>query len=153
MWAKDYRLVVEDAGLVAGDDQVILAHENVRRVPARDEGELGCHLRPEDIAIAAKAADYAVRRHYHHHRHHHHAYRYNIPWFSYLHNYGPGPLPNTWAYYDGPTSVRCKQSAAAYRGQACGFMRKPADVDSLRRLAELMARLCAEALEFPDPET
>ena len=41
----------------------------------------------------------------------------HIPWFSYIHNYGPGPVPGTWAYYDGPTSVRCKQSAAAYRGQ------------------------------------
>ena len=66
--------------------------------------------------LAAQAADYAVRRH--HHRHHHqHVDRYHIPWFSYLHNYGPGPFPGTYAYYDGPTSVRCKQSAAAYRGQ------------------------------------
>ena len=66
--------------------------------------------------IAAQAADYGVRRHHHRH-HHHHVHRLHIPWFSYLHNYGPGPFPNTWAYYDGPTSVRCKQSAAAYRGQ------------------------------------
>ena len=61
--------------------------------------------------VAAQAADYAVRRH------HHHVHRLHIPWFSYIHNYGPGPVPGTWAYYDGPTSVRCKQSAAAYRGQ------------------------------------
>jgi hypothetical protein len=60
--------------------------------------------------IAAQADEY-VRRH--HHRHHHH----HIPWFSYIHNYGPGPVPGTYAYYDGPTSARCKQSAAAYRGQ------------------------------------
>ena len=65
--------------------------------------------------IAAQAADYMVRRH--HQRHHHHVHRLHIPWFSYLHNYGPGPLPGTYAYYDGPTSARCKQSAAAYRGQ------------------------------------
>jgi hypothetical protein len=58
--------------------------------------------------IAAQADEY--RRHHRHHRHH-------IAWFSYLHNYGPGPLPGTYAYYDGPTSARCKQSAAAYRGQ------------------------------------
>ena len=45
---------------------------------------------------------------------HHHPH---IAWFSYLHNYGPGLLPGTFAYYDGPTSARCKQSAAAYRGQ------------------------------------
>jgi hypothetical protein len=65
--------------------------------------------------IAAQAADYAVRRY--HHRNPHYVIRHHIPWFSYLHNYGPGPFPGTWAYYDGPTSVRCKQSAAAYRGQ------------------------------------
>jgi hypothetical protein len=62
--------------------------------------------------IAAQADEY--RRH--HHRHHHHHYRH-MAWISYIHNYGPGPLPGTYAYYDGPTSVRCKQSAAAYRGQ------------------------------------
>jgi hypothetical protein len=53
----------------------------------------------------------------HHRRHHHHYHHYHIAWFSYLHNYGPGPYAGTYAYYDGPTSVRCKQSAAAYRGQ------------------------------------
>jgi hypothetical protein len=62
--------------------------------------------------IAAQADEYYRR----HHRHHHH-HRHHIAWFSYIHNYGPGPVPGTWAYYDGPTSVRCKQSAAAYRGQ------------------------------------
>jgi hypothetical protein len=36
---------------------------------------------------------------------------------SYLHNYGPGPLPGTFAYYDGPSTNRCRQSAAAYIGQ------------------------------------
>jgi hypothetical protein len=65
--------------------------------------------------IAAQAADYALRRHHHHH--HRDVIRHHIPWFSYLHNYGPGPFPGTYAYYDGPTSARCKQSAAAYRGQ------------------------------------
>jgi hypothetical protein len=36
----------------------------------------------------------------------------------YLHNYGPGVWPGQpFAYYDGPLSARCKQSAAAYRGQ------------------------------------
>jgi CheY-like chemotaxis protein len=42
--------------------------------------------------------------------------------------------------------------AAAYRGQACGFVAKPGDFESLRRFAELMARLCTEALDFPDGE-
>ena len=36
---------------------------------------------------------------------------------SFSHNYGPGILPGTYAYYDGPLRVRCDQSAAAYRGQ------------------------------------
>jgi hypothetical protein len=61
--------------------------------------------------IAAQADEYY--RHHRHHRYHH----YHHQWFSYLHNYGPGPFAGTYAYYDGPTSARCKQSAAAYRGQ------------------------------------
>lgn len=36
---------------------------------------------------------------------------------SYLHNYGPGPMPGTFAYYDGPATVKCRQGAAAYVGQ------------------------------------
>jgi hypothetical protein len=36
---------------------------------------------------------------------------------SYNHNYGPGSLPGTFAYYDGPSTIACAQSAAAYRGQ------------------------------------
>jgi hypothetical protein len=36
---------------------------------------------------------------------------------SYLHNYGPGPVPGTFAYYDGPATNKCYQSAAAYLGQ------------------------------------
>lgn len=61
----------------------------------------------------------------HHHRHHHHAVHgpmyYAAPGqpyrISFSHNYGPGILPGTYAYYDGPLRVRCDQSAAAYRGQ------------------------------------
>ena len=66
--------------------------------------------------IAAQADEYYRRHRQHHHHHHYHHHRH-IAWFSYLHNYGPGPFPGTYAYYDGPTSARCKQSAAAYRGQ------------------------------------
>ena len=57
--------------------------------------------------------------HHHHYRHHHHHVRlYSLPYqISYLHNYGPGPLPETLAYYDGPSTVHCAQSAAAYLGQ------------------------------------
>jgi hypothetical protein len=51
--------------------------------------------------------------------HHHHHYRaYQLPYpISYLHNYGPGLQPGTFAYYDGPSTNACWQSAAAYRGQ------------------------------------
>jgi len=49
---------------------------------------------------------------------HHHAYRYWLPYeISYLHNYGPGPLPGTFAYYDGPSTNLCAQGSAAYIGQ------------------------------------
>ena len=52
-------------------------------------------------------------------RHHQRYWRANpLPYpISYLHNYGPGPLPGTFAYYDGPATVKCYQSAAAYLGQ------------------------------------
>jgi hypothetical protein len=36
---------------------------------------------------------------------------------SYIHNYGPGLLPGTFAYYDGPSTNACRQGAAAYLGQ------------------------------------
>jgi hypothetical protein len=54
--------------------------------------------------------------------HHHHYYYpldfYGLPYeISYLHNYGPGPLPGTFAYYDGPSTVACFQGAATYLGQ------------------------------------
>ena len=43
---------------------------------------------------------------------------YQLPYpISYLHNYGPGLQPGTFAYYDGPSNNACWQSAAAYRGQ------------------------------------
>lgn len=45
-------------------------------------------------------------------------WRPHLPYpISYLHNYGPGPLPGTFAYYDGPSTNACRQSAAAYLGQ------------------------------------
>jgi hypothetical protein len=67
-------------------------------------------------AVAPTLADEAPRRH--HHRHHHHWRAYPLPYpISYLHNYGPGPAPGTFAYYDGPATVKCYQGAAAYIGQ------------------------------------
>jgi len=57
--------------------------------------------------ILAQAADLPV-----------HLRAYSLPYpISYNHNYGPGPLPGTFAYYDGPATVHCAQSAAAYLGQ------------------------------------
>ena len=64
------------------------------------------------LALAIAPASAHWRRHHHHHHHY-----YYGPLFSYLHNYGPGPVPGTYAYYDGPLRVNCKQSASAYRGQ------------------------------------
>jgi len=50
--------------------------------------------------------------------HHHHAYRYWLPYeISHLHNSGPGPLPETFAYCDGPANNFCAQGSAAYLGQ------------------------------------
>jgi hypothetical protein len=47
-----------------------------------------------------------------------HIGNYGLPYpISYNHNYGPGPLPGTFAYYDGPATVHCAQSAATYLGQ------------------------------------
>jgi hypothetical protein len=47
-----------------------------------------------------------------------HVRLYSLPYeISYLHNYGPGLQPGTFAYYDGPSTVACAQSAATYLGQ------------------------------------
>jgi hypothetical protein len=47
-----------------------------------------------------------------------HPRAYSPPYpISYNHNYGPGPLPGTFAYYDGPSTNACRQSAATYIGQ------------------------------------
>jgi hypothetical protein len=43
---------------------------------------------------------------------------YSLPYpISYSHNYGLGLLPGTLAYYDGPSTNACVQSAATYLGQ------------------------------------
>ena len=51
-----------------------------------------------------------------HHRYHRYVNPLPYP-ISYLHNYGPGLQPGTFAYYDGPSTVLCRQGAAAYIGQ------------------------------------
>ena len=56
-------------------------------------------------------------------RHHHRYWRANpLPYpISYLHNYGPGQVPGTFAYYDGPSNNFCKQGAATYNAQGGRF--------------------------------
>ena len=62
----------------------------------------------------ADAADLGVYpRHARYYRH-----WYGLPYaISYLHNYGPGIVPGTFAFYDGPSNNWCYQGAAAYIGQ------------------------------------
>jgi hypothetical protein len=65
------------------------------------------------LAALAVAPSLAQARHYHPH-----VWPYWLPYeISYLHNYGPGLVPGTFAYYDGPSTVACWQSAATYLGQ------------------------------------
>jgi hypothetical protein len=68
------------------------------------------------LFAAAVAPGAAEARH--HHRYYglpdYHALPYPI---SYLHNYGPGPLPGTFAYYDGPSNNVCYHGSATYLGQ------------------------------------
>jgi hypothetical protein len=67
------------------------------------------------VALAPGLAEARI-----HHRHHHYGYyeRYRLPYpISYLHNYGPGFTPGTFAYYDGPSTNHCYQGSSAYLGQ------------------------------------
>ena len=66
------------------------------------------------LAMVALAPAVADARHYRHH----HRQSGPLPYpISFLHNYGPGPAPGTFALYDGPSTNHCWQSAAAYIGQ------------------------------------
>src|SRR3981081_4893653 len=84
-----------------------------------------CHMtRLKLLSAAARLSALAVDQspaaelRVHHVRVHHVRYHQGLPYeISYLHNYGPGLLPGTFAYYDGPSTVHCAQSAAAYLGQ------------------------------------
>jgi hypothetical protein len=65
------------------------------------------------LATAALAPNLADARHNRHHLH-----NWGLPYpISFLHNYGPGLQPGTFAYYDGPSTILCRQGAAAYIGQ------------------------------------
>jgi hypothetical protein len=68
------------------------------------------------LSVAAIAPSLAEAHYYRHHHHHH--YHWPLPYpISYLHNYGPGLTPGTFAYYDGPSTNYCYQGSAAYIGQ------------------------------------
>ena len=68
------------------------------------------------LAALTLAPDLAQAR-THHHRYHH-GWSYGLPYqISYNHNYGPAPLPGTFAYYDGPSTNHCYQGSATYLGQ------------------------------------
>ncbi|SHL84136.1 hypothetical protein SAMN05444159_6962 [Bradyrhizobium lablabi] len=69
------------------------------------------------VLVALAAAPSLAQARIHHHHHSHGRY-YGLPYpISYLHNYGPGALPGTFAYYDGPSTNYCYQGSAAYIGQ------------------------------------
>jgi hypothetical protein len=70
------------------------------------------------LSMLAVAPSLAAELRVHHARVHHDRAHYGLPYeISYLHNYGPGLVPGTFAYYDGPSTVHCARSAAAYLGQ------------------------------------
>ena len=67
------------------------------------------------LLIAAAFQPQAADAHRHHHRY---GYAWGLAYpISYLHNYGPGLEPGTFAYYDGPSTNLCYQGSAAYLGQ------------------------------------
>ncbi len=60
-------------------------------------------------ALAAIPSQAQARRYLH---------AYALPYaISYNHNYGPGVVPGTFAYYDGPSTNFCAQGSANYLGQ------------------------------------
>ena len=67
------------------------------------------------IAILAALAAFTTQAEA---RRYHHGYAYGLPYpISYMHNYGPGPVPGTFAFYDGPSTNFCAQGSANYRAQ------------------------------------
>jgi len=67
------------------------------------------------LCAAVLAPSLASARGYHHRAHsHHHGLPYPV---SFQHNYGPGLALGSFAYYDGPATIFCRRSAAAYIGQ------------------------------------
>ena len=70
------------------------------------------------LCAAMLAPSLADAHGYHHAHRHHHGLHHGLPYpVSFLHNYGPGLELGSFAYYDGPATIFCRQSAAAYLGQ------------------------------------
>ncbi len=69
------------------------------------------------VAFAPHAADARIHHHHHYGDDGYHE-RYRLPYpISYMHNYGPGFEPGSFAYYDGPSTNHCYQGSATYLGQ------------------------------------
>jgi len=67
------------------------------------------------LVMAALVPSLAEARHHHAYGYHH---WYSLPYpISYMHNYGPGVTPTTFAFYDGPSTNYCYQGSATYIGQ------------------------------------
>jgi hypothetical protein len=72
------------------------------------------------LLASGLAPSVAEARHYHRYSYSYYGYPdyHPLPYpISYLHNYGPGLVPGTFAYFDGPSTNLCYQSAANYLGQ------------------------------------
>ena len=95
------------------------------------------------LALALLAPTLAQARTHHRH-HYHHAYRYGLPYdISYRHNYGPGALPGTFAYYDGPSNNFCFQGSAVYMARTTAAI--PVSEPSRRLRRRKTFRLTAAA--------
>jgi hypothetical protein len=67
------------------------------------------------LLIAAALQPQAAEAHRYRH---HYGYGWGLPYpISYLHNYGPGAEPGSFAYYDGPSTNLCYRGSSAYIGQ------------------------------------
>ena len=66
------------------------------------------------LCAAVLAPSLADARGHHRARGLHHGLPYPV---SFRHNYGPGLVLGSFAYYDGPATIFCRRSAAAYIGQ------------------------------------
>ena len=68
------------------------------------------------LSAAALAPNLADARHNRHHLH-----NWGLPYpISYLHNYGPGPQPGTFAYYDGPSTSSAARARRPISARTAG---------------------------------